>query len=158
MKKMIFYLILAGFLVFSLIYEKVKNVYRNRKYYCGILFSRDRTQRLKQKLFKELKSMEGHVLFTKVLYLSKEDWDDLIILAKNCIVWGREPPNAMSLRYADTSLPNFLSRPGLHYAVQASAMQTVPPLCTKRAFIIKHICFNSWVLCVIKNFNNFFLK
>ena len=73
MKKMIFYLILAGFLVFSIIYEKVKNVYRNRKYYCGILFSRDRTQRLKQKLFKELKSMEGHVLFTKVLYLSKED-------------------------------------------------------------------------------------
>ena len=35
---------------------------------------------------------------------------------------GREPPDAMSLRYADKSLPDLLSRPSLHY-------ETKPPLC-----------------------------
>ena len=38
--------------------------------------------------------------------------------------------DAMSLRYADTSLPELLGRFSLqHYANQASAMQTKPPLC-----------------------------
>jgi len=32
-------------------------------------------------------------------------------------------PEPMSLRYADTSLPDLLGRPSLHYAMQASAMQ-----------------------------------
>ena len=35
----------------------------------------------------------------------------------------REPPDAMSLCYADTSLPDLLDRPSLHYTDQASAMQ-----------------------------------
>jgi len=30
--------------------------------------------------------------------------------------WGREPPDAMSLRYADTSLPELLGRPSLRFA------------------------------------------
>ena len=48
-------------------------------------------------------------------------------------IWeGREPPDTMSLRYADTSLPDVLGRmqtkpplckPSLHYADCASAMQ-----------------------------------
>ena len=38
-------------------------------------------------------------------------------------VRGREPPDAMSLRNADTSLPDLLGRPSLQYADQASAMQ-----------------------------------
>ena len=29
---------------------------------------------------------------------------------------GREPPDAMSLRYADTSLPELLGRPSLRFA------------------------------------------
>ena len=40
-----------------------------------------------------------------------------------CYVWkvchvegGREPPDAMSLHYADTSLPDLLGRPSLRYA------------------------------------------
>ena len=37
---------------------------------------------------------------------------------------GREPPDAMSLRYADTiTLQDLLGRLSLHYADRASAMQ-----------------------------------
>ena len=36
---------------------------------------------------------------------------------------GREPQSPMSLRYGDTSLPDFLGRPSLHYADRVSAMQ-----------------------------------
>ena len=69
---------------------------------------------------------------------------------------GREPLDAMSLRYADTSLTDLLGRPNLHYADQASAMQTVPLLCNKRASTIQHSFFKSWFLCEMKNVNNFF--
>ena len=55
------------------------------------------------------------------------------IESKQFAIGGREPPDAMSLRYADTSLPDLLGRLSLHYAYQASAMQTVPPLCSERA-------------------------
>ena len=68
---------------------------------------------------------------------------------------GREPPDAMSLRYADTSLPDLLGRPSLHYADQASALQTVPPLFSKQASTILLSFFKSWFLRVMKNFNNF---
>ena len=42
-----------------------------------------------------------------------------------------KPPDAMSLSYADTSLPDLLGRP-------ASNMQTKPPLCSKQASTIQH--------------------
>ena len=67
-----------------------------------------------------------------------------------CLVRGREPPDAMSLRYADTSLQDLLGRLSL-YLDQASAMQTVPPLWSKRASTIQNR-----FLCVMKNVNNFF--
>ena len=41
--------------------------------------------------------------------------------------------DAMSLHYAETSLPDLLSSLSLHYSEQTSAMQTVPPLCSERA-------------------------
>ena len=79
-----------------------------------------------------------------------------------CYVWkvchvegGREPPDAMSLHYADTSLPDLLGRSSLNYADQAPAMQTVPLLCSKWASTLQHSFFKSWFLCVIKNFNIF---
>ena len=59
--------------------------------------------------------------------------------------------DAMSLRYADTSLPELLGRFSLqHYANQASAMQTKPPLCyadrasamQTRASTIQHTFLN----------------
>ena len=50
-----------------------------------------------------------------------------------CTAGGREPPDTMSFRYADTSLPDLLGRPNLHYADQAYAMQTMSPLSSKRA-------------------------
>ena len=40
----------------------------------------------------------------------------------NLVARGREPRDAMSLHYADTSLPDFLGRPSLHNAEQASVM------------------------------------
>ena len=36
-----------------------------------------------------------------------------------CVRWGREPLDAMSLRYADMSLPDLLGRPSLGYAVMS---------------------------------------
>ena len=45
---------------------------------------------------------------------------------------GKETLDAMTLCYADTSLPDMLGRPSLHYADQAYAMQTVPSLCSER--------------------------
>ena len=38
---------------------------------------------------------------------------DLILIL---VERGREPPDAMSLRYADISLPDFLGRPSLRHA------------------------------------------
>ena len=52
----------------------------------------------------------------------------------DCVIFaeiGREPPDAMSLHYADRSLPDLLGRSSLNYADQALAMQTVPLLCSK---------------------------
>ena len=37
--------------------------------------------------------------------------------------WGRESPDAMSLRHPDTSLPYLLGRSSLHHAGRASAVQ-----------------------------------
>ena len=36
---------------------------------------------------------------------------------------GREPQDALSLPFADRSLPDLLGRPSLHFADRASAMQ-----------------------------------
>ena len=65
-------------------------------------------------------------------------------VSSECTKRGRELPDAMSLRYADTSLPDLLGRPSLRYAVTSLrhadryfAMQTKPPLCSKRAFTIQ---------------------
>ena len=71
----------------------------------------------------------------------------------------REPPDAMSVCYADTSLLDLLGRLiNLHNADQASAMQTVPPLCSERASTIQCSFFlKSWLLCVMKNVINFLL-
>ena len=41
------------------------------------------------------------------------------IVTQATMKWGREPPDAMSLRYADTSLPDFLDRPSLSYAAMS---------------------------------------
>ena len=49
--------------------------------------------------------------------------------------------DAMSLCNADTSFPDLLGRLSLHYADQASAMQTVPPLCSDRAPTIQRSLF-----------------
>ena len=35
---------------------------------------------------------------------------------------GREPPDAMSLRHADMSLPDLLDRPSIRHTVAASAI------------------------------------
>ena len=44
-----------------------------------------------------------------------------------CISYeGGNPSDAISPCYADTSFPDLLGRPSLHYVDQASAMQTVP--------------------------------
>ena len=63
-------------------------------------------------------------------------------------VLGREPPDAICLRYADIEPHRFarqteppLCRPSLHYADQASAMQTVPPLWSKQASTIQQSVF-----------------
>ena len=39
------------------------------------------------------------------------------------VLRGRDPPDAMSLCYADMSLPELLGRQSLHYADQASVMK-----------------------------------
>ena len=46
-----------------------------------------------------------------------------LTLSVVCVWWGREPPDAMSLCYADTSLPDLQGRPSLRHAVRASAIQ-----------------------------------
>ena len=59
--------------------------------------------------------------------------------------------DAMSLHYAETSLPDLLSSLSLHYSEQTSAMQTVPPLCIERASTIYGTAFfKYWLICVIK--------
>ena len=80
-----------------------------------------------------------------------------------CYVWkvchvegGREPPDAMSLHYADTSLPDLLGRSSLNYADQAPAMQTVPLLCSKWASTLQHSFFKILVLMYNKKFKQFF--
>ena len=47
-------------------------------------------------------------------------------------VQGREPPDAMSLRYADTSLPELLGRPNLRFAEMS--MRNKMCLCNTRVF------------------------
>ena len=42
--------------------------------------------------------------------------------------WGRESPDAMSLRHPDTSLPYLLGRSSLHHAGRASAVQNSFPI------------------------------
>ena len=40
----------------------------------------------------------------------------------DCVIFaeiGKEPPDAMSLHYADTSLPDFFGRSSLRYAVMS---------------------------------------
>jgi len=83
---------------------------------------------------------------------------------------GREPSDAMSLRYADIEPPRFarqteppLCRPSLHYADQASTMQTKPPPCRScLCYAVNEpspystYIFKSWFLCVIKNVHIFF--
>ena len=68
---------------------------------------------------------------------------------------GREPTDAMSLPYADTSHPDLLGRMSLHYADQGSAMRPEHLLCSKRA---STAYLKSWLLCLMKNFNNFLLR
>ena len=51
---------------------------------------------------------------------------------------GREPRDAMSLRYADTSLPDLLGRPSLRYAVM-SMRNTSKCACKIQVFL--HLCF-----------------
>ena len=74
---------------------------------------------------------------------------------------GREPKDAMSLSYADTSLPVLLGRLSLHYADQASAMQTVSPLYNKRASTHTQ-GFHKISICFAQNLRyiraNFFLR
>jgi len=62
----------------------------------------------------------------KNLRLQLEDWirDSVIELSKSpwtspLVPGGREPPEAMSLHYADTSLPDLLGRTSLSYAVMS---------------------------------------
>ena len=83
------------------------------KYFAGFLPRPTFTRIILETIWSQNSSMSCH--FQNVLDL--------------CVQGGREPPDAMSLRYADTSLPDLLGRPRLHYANQASAMQTKPPLC-----------------------------
>ena len=65
-------------------------------------------------------------------------------------------PDAMSLCYADTSLPDLLGRSSLHYADHVYAMLTVSQLCSERASTIQDSFSKSWFLCLMKNANRFF--
>ena len=61
---------------------------------------------------------------------------------------GREPSDAMSL-YADTSLPDLLGRPSLHYADRASAMQWTSlhhaeQLFKNLGYNVKNVIFFFW--------------
>ena len=47
---------------------------------------------------------------------------------------GREPPDAMSLRYADTSLPELLSRPSLRFAEMSMRKHIKMCLCNTGGF------------------------
>ena len=78
------------------------------------------------------------------------DWVDFQVLHEE-----GNPPTPWA--YADTSLPDLLGRPSLHYADRAFTMQIKPPLWSKSASTIQHSFFKSWFLWVMKNFNNFFL-
>ena len=69
---------------------------------------------------------------------------------------GGGPLDAMSLRYAETSLPDLLGRPSLHYADQASALQTVAPLWSKEASTLQFGFFKILVSMCNEKFNNFF--
>ena len=79
----------------------------------------------------------------------------LIIITHMSVEGEREPSDAMSLLYADTSLSDLLGRLSLHYAHRASAMRTLSPLCSDRASTIQNSFLKSWFLCVRKNVNNF---
>ena len=56
-----------------------------------------------------------------------------------CVMWGREPRDAMSLRYADTSLPDLLGRPNLRYAVMSMRNTSKCACVTKEGFL--NLCF-----------------
>ena len=58
------------------------------------------------------------------------------------------PQTSWASAMQTSSLPDLLGRPSLHYADQASAMQTGPPLCSKRASTIQH-SFHLQLLCHI---------
>ena len=72
----------------------------------------------------------------ELIKLQKVDIELQILLQR-----GSEPPDSVSLSYADTSLQDVLDWPSLHYADQASAMQTMAPRCSKRASTIQHSFF-----------------
>ena len=70
---------------------------------------------------------------------------------------GMEPLDAMSLRYADTSLPDLLDRLSLPYADHASVIQTVSLLCSERASAIQNSFFKILFFMCNKKVHNFFL-
>ena len=66
-------------------------------------------------------------------------------------VRGREPPDAMSLRYADTSLPELLGRPSLSYAVMSMRI-TSKCACIKQEVFL-NLCFKFKQKIFYKLFN-----
>ena len=52
---------------------------------------------------------------------------------------GREPPDAMSLRYADTSLPGLLGRPSLRFAELSMSNTSKCASVIQKVFLI--LCF-----------------
>ena len=56
-----------------------------------------------------------------------------------CVMWGREPRDAMSLRYADTILPNLLGRPNFRYAVMSMRNTSKCACVIKEGFL--NLCF-----------------
>jgi len=54
------------------------------------------------------------ITFSFLFYNQSLDWKNQNFA--DFVSWGREPPEAMSLRYADASHPDLLGRQGLWYA------------------------------------------
>ena len=68
------------------------------------------------------------------------------------MTWMMEgTPDAMNLQYADPSLPDLLGKPSLHYAAQAFAVQTVPPLCSNMSTSYSTAFSKSWFYGVMTN-------
>ena len=62
--------------------------------------------------------------------ISNVQWNlSSLITSNKSAIRGREPPDAISLRHADTSLPDLLGRPSLRCAVDEPPLS----LCSKRA-------------------------